>query len=329
MSCLQFVLVDGRALTKPQMMQLMEGDVEAALSTHADWSLPPGFASYPTSAENITSTSSTTAKYSADPAPGTGASSAVSGVIAGILAFVLIVLMCRYRRHNQRRRHVKTIFHSAENAERVSLEHELHALVAVKARARFVLAYKQLLPTTNAGDGDLVRISEEELDRRFAALQIDPRKSNIEYFDEIGRGHSRKVLRATIGGRHVAATVAMTAPDDRWEKEEALLIEARLLSALQHRGILGVVGVKTASPQIVLFTKLMQNGDLHSFLRACRHDAKPHPRNKLTFGDVVTMAERLAAGCAYLEAHKVVLRASFCFRLFAFCVWTKNVFFIN
>ena len=47
-------------------------------------------------------------------------------------------------------------------------------MVNTRAKARFALAYKQLLPTEQIEDrnSSLVRVSEVELDRRFAAIKI-------------------------------------------------------------------------------------------------------------------------------------------------------------
>lgn len=135
---------------------------------------------------------------------------------------------------------------------------------------------------------------------------------------QVGRGSSGVVVTARLldtGGNHSAwldRTVAAKRanPDaaaDKYEADEALLIEARLLAALGHRGILELIGVVADSPPVVVCTRLMAGGDLESFLRASRPTC-PAPRCAVTFGDVVTMAEQLAAGCKFLEAQKLVHR---------------------
>lgn len=76
---------------------------------------------------------------------------------------------------------------------------------------------------------------------------------------------------------------------------------------MSHRGIIELVGVVTAVPPVIICTKLMANGDLSTFLQECR-PTLPAPRFSITFGDVVTMAERLASGCVFLEDRKIVHR---------------------
>ena len=49
--------------------------------------------------------------------------------------------------------------------------------------------------------------------------------------------------------------------------DEALLVEALLLRALEHPRVVKVVAVVSRTAPIVLCTELMERGDLRSFLR--------------------------------------------------------------
>lgn len=220
--------------------------------------------------------------------------------------------------------------------ERIELEAEIHSLVDVKAKARFALAYKQLLPTTVVQEGaEVMKFSEEELDRRFNLLRLKPEEVVTDWAAPLGVGKSYRVVPATVakakcaGAEAVSVAVAAkmsshgfdSSENKRWDLDEALLIEARLLSALKHRGVLELIGVVTVVSPIVVCTRQMSNGNLASFLRACRPKCGAHaagfeggaqsdlkPRFNLTFGDVVTMVERLVAGCAFLESYRIVHR---------------------
>jgi serine/threonine protein kinase len=88
---------------------------------------------------------------------------------------------------------------------------------------------------------------------------------------------------------------------------EALLVEALLLRALRHAHVVKVVAVISQTAPIVLCTELMENGDLRSFLRACRPTAVDPPA-KITATDLVVMAARLASAMAYLEKNGVIHR---------------------
>ena len=89
--------------------------------------------------------------------------------------------------------------------------------------------------------------------------------------------------------------------------DEALLIEALVLHALEHPAVLGLVGISTHAMPFLVATELMVNGDLKTYLRACR-PSQPHPKAKLTLLDIAIMVEKIAAALAYLESVQVVHR---------------------
>ena len=89
--------------------------------------------------------------------------------------------------------------------------------------------------------------------------------------------------------------------------DEALLVEALVLHGLKHNSILALVGVHTTSTPFLILTEFMPNGDLKSFLRACR-PSQPKPKAAITLLDVALMTERIASALAHLESVQVVHR---------------------
>lgn len=89
--------------------------------------------------------------------------------------------------------------------------------------------------------------------------------------------------------------------------DEALLVEALVLHALKHPALLGLVGISTQVMPFLVATELMVNGDLKSYLRACR-PSQPKPKAKLTLLDVSIIVEKIASALAYLESVSVIHR---------------------
>lgn len=89
--------------------------------------------------------------------------------------------------------------------------------------------------------------------------------------------------------------------------DEALLVEALVLNALKHDNILGLVGVHTSSVPFLALTEYMPNGDLKSFLRACR-PSQPKPKAAITLLDVALMTEKISSALAHLESVALVHR---------------------
>lgn len=89
--------------------------------------------------------------------------------------------------------------------------------------------------------------------------------------------------------------------------DEALLVEALVLHALKHDHILGLVGISTSKLPFLVATEHMVNGDLKTYLRACR-PTQENAKARITLLDVSMIAERIAKALAYLESVSVVHR---------------------
>jgi hypothetical protein len=89
--------------------------------------------------------------------------------------------------------------------------------------------------------------------------------------------------------------------------DEALLIEALVMHSLHHPYVLGLVGVCTTALPFLVATELMVNGDLKSYLRACR-PSQPKPKASLVLLDAILVAERVCAALAHLESVAVIHR---------------------
>ena len=89
--------------------------------------------------------------------------------------------------------------------------------------------------------------------------------------------------------------------------DEALLVESLVLHALEHPHILGLVGICTTTLPFYMVTELMVNGDLKTYLRACR-PSQPRPRAVLTLLDIITIIERICKALAHLQSMSVIHR---------------------
>ena len=151
-----------------------------------------------------------------------------------------------------------------------------------------------------------------------AGLEI-PRK-NIAFVRVLGAGNYGEVALANLmplsnapdtsnkEGAAVQVAVKSRLPGESDPTvDEALLIEALVLHSLKHKYILGLVGISSTTMPFLLVTEMMQNGDLKTYLRACR-PSQPKPKAKLTLLDVATIVNHIARALAYLEATHVVHR---------------------
>jgi serine/threonine protein kinase len=176
---------------------------------------------------------------------------------------------------------------------------ELAALSMQHAMAKFVLAYSQLIAAK----------SMEEYVAGIAALERP--RSSIRLFDELGRGISGRVMRGVLAP-DLAIAVKLRLAFDADQAvdavaDQALLVEALLLRALEHPCLVRVVALVTQSIPVMLCTELMEHGDLRTFLRACRPGAE-NPPAKITPSDLAEVASRMATALRHLERNGVIHR---------------------
>jgi abelson tyrosine-protein kinase 1 len=222
---------------------------------------------------------------SQNPTPGGGA--AAGGVLAGMLVVALVIFVVIKR---------KTV---AQNAAS-------RAIVADKSRASrdaFLLHFVHL--ATAADDGQ----ARAEMDATFKALNTP--RSSLSFHSQLAAGEFGDMHYATLqsnntNGRHAIDVVARTI--NAVLVVEQQLLEVRLLAALKHPHIIELVGVVVASMPVVILTGKMQNGDLRTYLRACRSTVT-NRKEKLGVHELLRIGTAIASAAAYLETKKVVHRA--------------------
>ena len=199
----------------------------------------------------------------------------------------------------------------------------------------------------------------EEFRTKLAAAEV--LRPAVVLGDELGRGQTGLVFRASVSepgppragrratpapgarkpGQQFAVKVAATpaggpvSPEERSTMDTALMAEGLLLLGLQHPRIIRLVSIVTDSTPCMICTELMPNGDLKTFLRACRTRglnslqlgsgsgsgssaqspapapalARPEDRApSVTPLAMHQMAARLAAAMAFLERRGIIHR---------------------
>jgi serine/threonine protein kinase len=119
------------------------------------------------------------------------------------------------------------------------------------------------------------------------------------------RGDAQRVVVKACG-------TAALAHQSRIRQDDIQLLtmfsaEAYLIGALQHDNILQVVGVVLDTIPMQMMTEHMRNGDLKSYLRACRPTSKT-AKEKLFAKNLLHICSQVANACVYLEQLKVVHR---------------------
>jgi serine/threonine protein kinase len=76
---------------------------------------------------------------------------------------------------------------------------------------------------------------------------------------------------------------------------------------MHHPNILPVIGVMLDTLPMQMMTEHMRNGDLKSYLRACRPTSKI-TKEKLNAAKLLEICSQIACACVYLEGLKVVHR---------------------
>ena len=136
----------------------------------------------------------------------------------------------------------------------------------------------------------------------------------------LGRGQSGVVYRTTLPGatkrspRRLAAVKMAKAvggvvafDDERAALDAALLVEGLLLLGVRHQRIVGLVAIVSESTPAMLCTELMVNGDLKTYLRACR-PRNAEPKAEITPVVMHQMAARLASAMAFVSKRGIIHR---------------------
>jgi serine/threonine protein kinase len=109
-------------------------------------------------------------------------------------------------------------------------------------------------------------------------LELEVERAMLRLGTELGRGQSGVVHSGSFRDErghaiHVAVKSRVDSVVDLASSaaaDEALLLEAMLLNALLHPGIVRLLAVVTIGAPLLVCTELMERGNLRDYLRACR-----------------------------------------------------------
>lgn len=177
--------------------------------------------------------------------------------------------------------------------------------VADAAKNHFARNYRHLRKQAAAPDADSVDDMLVKCKSVVKMRQVGEGRRSTVYVGEMlgGEPVAIKKLRADPTSDAAAAHV-----QNADLASTSFLEEALLLRNLDHPNCLRVVGiVETPSPFTVL-TQYCANGNLKSFLRACR-PALASPRARLTTEILNQTAAKVTAGMVYLSSKSIVHRA--------------------
>lgn len=155
----------------------------------------------------------------------------------------------------------------------------------------------------------------DQTESEFAQLEID--REQLTLGDTLGKGAFGIVRRGQLVGMtkggiklpegedFAVKTLLEGAATDELTK---FLMEARLMSLLEHKNLLRMVAVLTIEQPFYIITELMCNGDLKDYLRACRPDLPGGPKDKLTPSDMNEMIFQIVGALRFLEFRHVIHR---------------------
>lgn len=281
--------------------------------------VPDAVAATTTATTELTpTTAATDDAYSAQEGSGAGG---WAGLGVGVVVVVAVMALLLVRRRRNRGPNADSsvfgdCFWAKRGRRERQLKEDLCAAVKERAALAFLAAYNRDL---FAAIG-----SVEEFNALVATLEIP--RAQLKTRGVLGTGNYGQVTIASCssvaagdgGGGDGGSTpqqsaVTQVAVKSRLPTEndatvdEALLIEALVLHALNHRHVLGLVGVCTSTLPFLIATELMVNGDLKSYLRASR-PSQPKPKALICVLDVAVILERIASALAHLEAVLVIHR---------------------
>ena len=233
---------------------------------------------------------------------GTDGSADLVPVIVGVIAAMFVVCLVGTWVLNRRRGRGST--HRVANQTAA-----LRELLLQNVQAQFLLGYRQLIGI-NIG-------SFEEYQAQIAKLEVPASAITIE--DELGKGNYGTVFRAQLKRRgHPKEVVAVKVPnppglgagadlESLADQSTALLLEAFVMHGLRHPFIVSVVALAAHCQPVMLCLELMENGDLRSFLKACR-PSLPNPKAAIDTLTIAKMAARLSSAMSFLEKNRVIHR---------------------
>ena len=143
-----------------------------------------------------------------------------------------------------------------------------------------------------------VDLDSEANTARFRELETP--RSHIELKKELGAGAFGSVHLAVVGGATQVAVKTLRGADA--EMQAKFLAEARLLAALSHDSIVGIVGVVSRELPTMILLELMA-GDLRSWLVARRKEhstVQPLERTRCCL--------QIARALSFLAEHNVIHR---------------------
>jgi serine/threonine protein kinase len=127
----------------------------------------------------------------------------------------------------------------------------------------------------------------------------------------IGKGNGGLVYLGTVrgaSGNAPSQTVAVkTREDVVAEKEERMLIEARLLHISAHPRIVRLLHVVSQTLPCMLCLEYMGNGDLKTYLRACR-PSLAQPKQLLTSANFAITLTAICDALAFLHGLRLLHR---------------------
>jgi serine/threonine protein kinase len=260
-----------------------------------------------------------------DAAAGTTKKSSSAVVPAVIVIVVLLIVLLtsvvvvrRYRRTANLRQQARAklaadVMGLARNRILTHFEHifsgpDDERALAIRNMADWLA--KSSVPT------DRVTLGSQLGDGRFGTLHLATLQHHADDAgDGAGAGageEGRQVVAKTCGILTTTPATA-SAPAQLELKPDArdLLVlfcaETYLMGAMQHDHIVQVVGVVMGTIPMQVMTEHMRNGDLKSYLRACRSTSKT-AKEKLNVTNLLQINSQVASACVFLEGLKVVHR---------------------
>ncbi|XP_060557317.1 uncharacterized protein LOC132717775 isoform X2 [Ruditapes philippinarum] len=128
--------------------------------------------------------------------------------------------------------------------------------------------------------------------------KLEVEQNDLEVFLKIGPGRFGVIHRCKFGRREIAVEIV----DNIHSFPEDMLMEARIMSHLNHPNLVQLYGIVSKSLPFMKITEFMQNGNLYSFLKANR-------LGLLLDCEVLTdMCRQVCRGMEYLHNQGYILR---------------------